>query len=52
MKELYPDSIEAARKAIRLTPSNAEPHFWLAESLRLSGKFDESRNGVRASICG
>jgi len=39
MKELYPDSIEAARKAIALTPTNAEANFWLAESLRLSGKY-------------
>ena len=37
-KELYPQSIEAARKAIQLTPTNAEPHLWLADSLRLSAK--------------
>lgn len=37
-KELYAQSIEAARKAIQLTPTNAEPHLWLADSLRLSGK--------------
>jgi tetratricopeptide (TPR) repeat protein len=37
-KELYGQSIDAARKAIRLTPKNAEPHMWLADSLRLSGK--------------
>ena len=30
LKELYPQSIEAARKAIQLTPKNAEPHLWLA----------------------
>lgn len=36
MKELYPDSINAARNAIRLAPKNAEAHFWLAESMRLS----------------
>jgi len=42
MKEIYPDSIEAARKAIRLTPNNAEPYFWLAESLRLSGKYQDA----------
>jgi tetratricopeptide (TPR) repeat protein len=38
LKELYPKSIEAARKAIQLTPKNGEPHLWLADSLRLSGK--------------
>jgi tetratricopeptide (TPR) repeat protein len=43
LKELYQDSIESARKAIRLAPKNAEPHLWLAESLRLSGKYEESR---------
>ena len=37
-KEMYPQSIEAARKAIGLNPKNAEPHMWLADSLRLSGK--------------
>ena len=42
MKELYPDSIEAARNAIKLTPNNGEAHFWLAESLRLSGKYQEA----------
>ncbi len=38
-KELYADSIEAARKAIKLIPNNAEPYLWLGDSLRLSGKF-------------
>jgi tetratricopeptide (TPR) repeat protein len=42
MKELYPQSIESARTAIRLAPSNAEAHLWLAESLRLSGKYPDS----------
>ena len=43
MKELYPDSVESARRAIKLAPRNAEPHMWLAESLRLSGKYDDAR---------
>jgi tetratricopeptide (TPR) repeat protein len=43
MKEAYPQSIEAARTSVRLLPHNAEAHFWLAESLRLSGTYDESR---------
>jgi len=42
MKEQYPQSIEAARKAIQLNPSNPEPHFWLAESLRMSAAYDKS----------
>jgi tetratricopeptide (TPR) repeat protein len=42
MKDLYPESIESARKAIQLNPANAEAHFWLAESLRMSGKPAES----------
>jgi tetratricopeptide (TPR) repeat protein len=44
LKELFPQSIEAARKAIQLTPKNAEPHLWLADSLRLSNKFPEAKN--------
>jgi tetratricopeptide (TPR) repeat protein len=44
MKGLYPESIDSARKAIALNPANAEAHFWLAESLRMSGKsVDSSR---------
>jgi tetratricopeptide (TPR) repeat protein len=43
LKELYPQSIEAARAAIKTAPKSAEPHMWLAESLRLSGKYDESK---------
>jgi len=41
-KELYAQSIEAARRAIRLTPNNAEPHLWLGDSLRLSGKLADA----------
>ena len=42
-KATYPQAIEAAKKAIQLTPNNAEAHFWLAESLRMSTKWDDSR---------
>ncbi|HXS95227.1 MAG TPA: tetratricopeptide repeat protein [Candidatus Limnocylindrales bacterium] len=42
-KALYPQSIEAAQKAIKLTPRNAEPHLWLADSLRLGGKYAEAK---------
>jgi tetratricopeptide (TPR) repeat protein/uncharacterized caspase-like protein len=43
IKELYPQSIEAARAAIQRAPKSAEPHMWLAESLRMTGKYDEAR---------
>jgi tetratricopeptide (TPR) repeat protein len=42
-KSLYAQSIEAARKAIPLAPKNAEPHLWLGDSLRLSGKWPDAR---------
>ncbi len=42
-KELYAQSIETARKAIQINPKTAEPHLWLADSLRLSGKFAEAK---------
>lgn len=42
MKELYPQSIEAARAGIQAAPNSAEPHMWLADSLRLTGKYDDS----------
>jgi len=41
-KGLYPQSIEAARKAIQLKPASAEPHLWLGDSLRLSGKYADA----------
>ena len=41
-KALYPQSIEAARKAVQLAPTLAEPHLWMADSLRLSGKYADS----------
>ncbi len=42
-KGAYPQSIDAAREAIRIIPAKAESHFWLAESLRMSGSLDEAR---------
>ncbi|HZO56790.1 MAG TPA: tetratricopeptide repeat protein, partial [Bryobacteraceae bacterium] len=42
MKDAYPPSIEAANKAIALAPKTAEPHFWLADSQRLSGQYANS----------
>lgn len=42
MKGLYKESIDSARRSIRLNPSNPEAHFWLAESLRLSDQYKEA----------
>jgi len=42
LKELFPASIEAARKAMQIEPENAQPRFWLGEGLRLSGKYAEA----------
>jgi tetratricopeptide (TPR) repeat protein len=42
LKGIYPQSIEAARKAIQLKPASAEPHLWLGDSLRLSGKWSDA----------
>ncbi|MGA7234843.1 MAG: tetratricopeptide repeat protein [Bryobacteraceae bacterium] len=46
-KDLYPQSIEAARKAVKITPKNAEPHMWMGDSLRLSGKYSEAETEYR-----
>ena len=43
LKELYPQAIDAANKAIKLNANAAEPHMWLADSLRNTGKFAEAR---------
>lgn len=42
MKGMYAESIDSARRAIALAPNNGEAHFWMAESLRMSGKPAES----------
>ncbi len=42
-KELYPQSIDAARKAIKIAPKSAEPHMWMGDSLRLAGKYTEAK---------
>ena len=41
-KELFAQSIESSRKAIRLAPKSAEPHLWLADSLRFTNKFADA----------
>ena len=43
MKDLYQPSIDAARRAIGLTPNHAEARFFLADSLRLSGRYEEAK---------
>lgn len=40
MKGMYAEAIDSARKAAKLAPEYAEPHLWLADSLRMSGKYD------------
>ncbi len=41
-KGSFDPAITASRKAVALTPQNAEAHFWLAESLRFKHEFVES----------
>src|SRR5271155_935913 len=41
-KGRFDQAIVAARKAVQLTPQNAEAHFWLAESLRFKHEFAEA----------
>jgi len=47
LKDDYGQSIEAARQAIQLIPNKAESHFWLAESLHLSGKLEDAKRSYR-----
>jgi tetratricopeptide (TPR) repeat protein len=35
LKGLWDQSIDAARKAIKISPKSAEPHMWMGDSLRL-----------------
>ncbi len=43
LKNLYAQSMDSAQKAIRLAPKIAEPHLWMGDSLRLTGKYAEAR---------
>jgi tetratricopeptide (TPR) repeat protein len=43
LKALYAQSIEAARQAVKAAPRNAEPHLWMADSLRLSDSYSDAR---------
>ena len=47
LREAYPESIAAAREAIRLIPTKAEGHFWLAESLRMSGQLNPAKRSYQ-----
>jgi tetratricopeptide (TPR) repeat protein len=44
LKDDYAQSIDAAKEAIRLIPAKAESHFWLANSLHMSGKADDAKH--------
>jgi tetratricopeptide (TPR) repeat protein len=44
LKDLYPQSIESAQKAIQLAPKVPQAHLWLGDSLRLTGKYLEARS--------
>src|SRR5439155_6241305 len=43
LKNLFPQAMEAAQKAIQLAPQNAEPYLWLGDALRLTAKYAEAR---------
>jgi tetratricopeptide (TPR) repeat protein/uncharacterized caspase-like protein len=43
LKGLYGQSIDAARQAVQLASKDAEPHLWMADSLRLSGKYADAK---------
>jgi tetratricopeptide (TPR) repeat protein len=43
MKGMYAEAIDSARKAAKLAPEYAEPHLWLADSLRMSNQYDAAR---------
>ncbi len=43
MKGMYAEAIDSARKAAKLAPEYAEPHLWLADSLRMSNQYDGAR---------
>ncbi len=43
IKERYDEAIDSARAAIQISPTVAEPHFWLAESLRMKGDYGDAR---------
>ena len=43
IKERYDEAIDSALAAIAISPNIAEPHFWLAESLRMKGEYKQSR---------
>jgi tetratricopeptide (TPR) repeat protein len=50
MKALYPQAIDSARASIKLAPAAAEPHLWLADSLRLLGKYPDASTEYTAYL--
>ncbi len=49
-KDDYADGATAAQHAIQVTPKNAEAHFWLAQCLRLLGRWTEAENEYNAYL--
>lgn len=49
-KDDYLDGTTAAQHAIQVTPKNAEAHFWLAQCLRLLGRWVEAENEYNAYL--
>lgn len=43
MKGMYAQSVDAGRKAVALDPKTAEPHFFLAHSLRMVQRYEEAK---------
>ena len=43
MKQDFEQAMVAAQKSVHLLPAKAEPHFFLAESLRFKKRWDESK---------
>jgi tetratricopeptide (TPR) repeat protein len=50
LKDLYAQSIESARKAVKLAPKKAEPFLWMADSLRLTNKFAEAKTAYSSYL--
>ena len=49
-KDDYVDGTTAAEHAIQVTPKNAEAHFWLAQCLRMLGRWVEAENEYNAYL--
>ncbi len=49
-KEMYREGISSAKRAIEITPENGEAHFWLAESQRLAGSYQDSVDSYQSYL--